>query len=140
MEEKKIDSATAVKDFGSWCEAVGLDYDESAMSSEDQKAFEVLKNRIVKAIQEGSCIVDGDKIEYTLGSRYEGQMAGMKITVGAPTGKVFLGMDGFKDTQTMHKLHGAMSALTGLDVGVFSKLSIKDWKFFQSVLTLFLTA
>lgn len=138
MSEIKIDNVTAVKDFESWCDAVGIDYDESSMSSEDQKGFVDLKNRIVKAIQEGSCVVDGDKIEYTLGNRYEGQMAGMKIIVGMPTGRVFLGMDGYKDTQAIHKLHGAMSALTGFDVGFFAKMNIKDWKFFQSVLTLFL--
>jgi len=137
--ENKLTEELALTEYTNWCEANGIEYDEAGMSDDEKKDYEGLKNRIVKAIQQGKAVVDGDNIIYTL-SNYEGNMDGMKINVSAPTGKVFLGMDGYKETQQMHRMHGAMSALTGLDIGVFAKLKLGDWRFFQSVLTLFLSA
>lgn len=139
MEENKIDYDTAAKDFENWCDANDIDYDVAGMNAEDKEDFEPLKERIIKEIRKGSAIIDGENIEYTLSNKYEGKMSGMKVKIQHPTGAVFTGMDGYKDTQKMHQLHGSMSAMTGLDVGVFAKMRIRDWKFFQAVLQLFLS-
>ena len=138
--ENKISKEMAETEFKNWCELNDLECDESVMNEEDQKAFVPLKERIVKAIMKGNAVVDGETIEYTLNDSYEGNMAGMKITINSPTARMFSGMDGYKDTQHVKKLQGAMSALCGIDVGVFSKMKIPDWKFFQSVCVLFMNA
>lgn len=138
--EDKITKEMAEEEFKNWCEANELDCDETSMNEEDKSAFEPLKNRIVKAIQKGVAVIDGDVIEYTLSEKYEGSMAGMKIKINPPTARLFSGMDGYKDTQMIKKLQGAMSALCGIDIGVFSKMTIPDWKFFQSVCVLFMNA
>lgn len=138
--ENKISKEMAEEEFKNWCEANELDCDETSMNEEDKAAFEPLKNRIVKAIQKGVVVIDGDTIEYTLSGKYEGSMAGMKIKINSPTARLFSGMDGYKDTQMIKKLQGAMSALCGIDIGIFSKMTIPDWKFFQSVCVLFMNA
>lgn len=140
MEENKISKEMAEDEFKKWCELNDLDCDESVMSDEDKAAFEPLKNRIVKAIEKGVAVIDGDTIEYTLSEKYEGSMAGMKITINPPTGRMFSGMDGYKDTQQIKKIQGAMSALCGVDTGVFNKMKIADWKFFNNVCILFMNA
>lgn len=138
-ETQTISSETAERDFNSWCEAVGIEFDAAEANEEEVKDFARLKKTIVKAIQERRCVVDGDSLEYTLGNYETDFMNHKTVKIAPPTGKLFLGMDGYKDTQQMHKLYGAMSALSGLDVGVFSKMKIVDWKFFQAVLVLFLS-
>ncbi|MCQ2087882.1 MAG: hypothetical protein MJZ37_07500 [Bacilli bacterium] len=138
-KEIVIAEEIAEKDFTAWCEANEIDCDVNMMSDEEKKDFEPLKKRIVKAIMEGRCEVDDDQLSYTLGNYESDNLTGKVIKIKSPTGKLFLGTDGYKETQSVHKLHGAMSALTGLDVGYFGLMNIKDWKFFQSVLQLFLS-
>lgn len=138
-KEFKVSEDIAEKDFKDWCEANEIDCDMDMMNEEEKKDFEPLKKRIVKAIMEGRCVVEDNVISYTLGTYESTKLSGKEIKINSPTGKLFLGTDGYKDTQNVHKLHGAMSALTGLDVGFFGLMNIKDWKFFQSVLQLFLS-
>lgn len=138
--EDKISKELAEEEFVKWCELNDLDCDEALMNDEDKAAFEPLKARIVKAIQKGSAVIDGDTLEYTLSDKYEGGMAGMKITVNPPTARMFAGMDGYKETQQIKKIQGAMSALCGVDVGVFAKMKVPDWKFFNAVCILFMSA
>lgn len=140
MEENKITLEMAEEEFKNYCEAVDLDCDESVMSEEDLAAFLPHKEKIVKAIQKGTAIIDDDTIEYTLSPKSDGNLAGMKIKIGRPNAKMFSGMDGFKETQTVKRTQGAMSALCGLDIGVFTKMEIKDWKFFNAVCSLFLAS
>ena len=140
MEGNKITNEMAEEEFNSWCELNGVDCDESLMSEEDRDAFKPLKNKIIKAIKDGRAVIDGEKIEYTLSDKYEGKMAGLKIVVDSPTAKLFMGTDGYKETQHIRRMQGAMSALTGLDIGDFAKMNIPDWKFFQAVCVLFMNA
>lgn len=138
-KEYKVSKDIAEKDFKDWCEANEIDCDMDMMNEEEKKDFEPLKKRIVKAIMEGRCVVDGDELKYTLSAKNEGGLSGKEIKVASPTGKTVLGLDGYKDTQGVHKLHGVMSALTGLDIGFFAKMRMSDWSFLQSVAQLFLS-
>ena len=61
------------------------------------------------------------------------------MKIGAPSGAIYSGMDGYKETQNVHRLNGAMSAMTGLDVGIFPKLDLRDYSFFKAVVQLFLS-
>jgi hypothetical protein len=47
-------------------------------------------------------------------------------------------MDSFKEKESIHKLHGFISAMTGEEVKNFSKIDIVDWKFFNAIASLFL--
>lgn len=140
MEEFKVTKEQAEEEFKRWCETVDLDCDEAEMNEEDYKSFLPHKNKIVKAIMKGVAVIDGENMEYTLSDKSVDGLAGKKITIPRPSAKLFSGMDGFKETQNIKRTQGAMSALCGLDIGVFTKMEIPDWKFFNAVCMLFLAS
>ena len=101
IAEKEIDFAE--REFINYCEANEIDHDEMAMDDDDRKTFVKMKNRFMKAVNEKRLIVDGTTLVYTV-SRFS-QTEGEKLTIARPTGKDFIAMDGFKDTQQMQKFN-----------------------------------
>lgn len=136
----KISKETANRDFESWADALGIEYDMDVMNSEEKADFERIKAPIIKAIVDGRCVVDGNSLEYTIKTCVAAEgLAGRNVKIGAPSGAIYSGMDGYKETQNVHRLNGAMSAMTGLDVGIFPKLDLRDYSFFKAVVQLFLS-
>ena len=136
----KISKETANKDFESWADALGIEYDTDGMNAEEKADFERIKAPIIKAIVDGRCVVDGNSLEYTIKTCVAAEgLAGRNVKIGAPSGAIYSGMDGYKETQNVHRLNGAMSAMTGLDVGIFPKLDLRDYSFFKAVVQLFLS-
>ena len=138
-KEVKIDRETAVAEFERFCEANEIDYNESAMTENEQEAFKPLKERFVKACMDGRVEVDGRNIKYTV-SEHSAGCAGDVVVIKRPTGHAFMALDGFNDKQSIHKLQGFASAITDKDVRYFSKMDMGDWMFFQGVISLFLAA
>lgn len=137
-KEVKIDKETAVAEFERFCEANEIDYDESAMTTEDIEAFKPLKERFIKGCMNGRVEVDGRNIQYTV-SALSDNAAGDVVTIKRPTGHAFVAMDNYNDKQSVHKLQGFVSAMTGKEVKYFSKIDISDWLFFRDIATLFLS-
>lgn len=136
----KISKEVANKDFESWADALGIEYDTDGMNAEEKADFERVKAPIIKAIVDGRCVVDGNSLEYTIKTCAAAEgLAGRNVKIGAPSGAIYSGMDGYKETQNVHRLNGAMSAMTGLDVGIFPKLDLRDYSFFKAVVQLFLS-
>ena len=135
----KISKETANRDFESWADALGIEYDMDGMNTEEKADFERLKSPIIKAIVDGRCVVDGNSLEYTIKTCAAEGLVGRNVKIGAPSGAIYSGMDGYKETQNVHRLNGAMSAMTGLDVGIFPKLDLRDYSFFKAVVQLFLS-
>jgi len=135
--EKYADDMAAAE-FASYCEANDIDHDEAAMNEEDLKDFQAIKKRFVKACKQGRVIVEGQKIIYTNSNFSPQGYAGQKVTITRPGGSAFTAMDGFKDTQAIHKLHAFCSAMTGMEVKWFSNLDITDWQFYRDIATCFL--
>ena len=136
----KISKETANRDFESWADALGIEYDTDGMNAEEKADFERIKAPIIKAIVDGRCVVDGNSLEYTIKTCAAAEgLAGRNVKIGAPSGAIYSGMDGYKETQNVHRLNGAMSAMTGLDVGIFPKLDLRDYSFFKAVVQLFLS-
>ena len=127
-KEVKIDRETAVAEFERFCEVNEIDYDESAMTTEDIEAFK----------PNGRVEVDGRNIQYTV-SALSDNAAGDVVTIKRPTGHAFVAMDNYNDKQSVHKLQGFVSAMTGKEVKYFSKIDISDWLFFRDIATLFLS-
>jgi hypothetical protein len=134
----KIDRATAEAEFESYCEANDIDCDIDGMKDEDREAFEPLKERFVKACMQGRVEVDGRDLKYT-NSDFSPKEFKETVTITRPTGHCFVAMDGYKDNQSVHKLQGFVSAMTGKEVKYFSKLDNKDWLFYRDIATLFLS-
>lgn len=138
-KEDKISQEAAEAEFISYCEANDIDHDELAMDEDDKKNFLPIKKRFIKACRQGRVmVVNGMKLEYTI-SKISPFDAEGKVTINRPTGQAFIGMDGFKEQQSIHKLQGFISAMTGKEVAYFSKIDIEDWLFFRNIATLFLS-
>ena len=137
-KEVKIDRETAVAEFERFCKANEIDYDESAMTTEDAEAFKPLKERFINACMDGRVEVDGRNIKYTV-SEYSADSSGDVVVIKRPTGHAFMAMDNYSDKQSVHKLQGFVSAMTGKEVKYFSKIDISDWLFFRDIATLFLS-
>jgi hypothetical protein len=128
----------AEQEFINYCDANEIDHDEYTMDDDDRKAFQKIKSRFVKAVNEKRLVVDGTKIIYTV-SRFSGT-AGEKLTISRPTGKDFIAMDGFKDTQQMQKFNAFISSIAEKEKSYVSRLDLLDRQFLQDIGMLFLTA
>jgi hypothetical protein len=135
----KIDIETAETEFMRYCESNDFEIEETAMSDEEKESFADIKKWFIKCCREGRVEVDGMNLKYTVSKLSPEGFAGDVVTIKRPGGNAFMGMDSFKDRESVHKLHGFMSAMTGKEVKYFSKLDIADWKFFQAVSSLFLS-
>jgi hypothetical protein len=138
-QKYKIDLETADAEFQRYCESNDFETDETAMSDEEKVSFVDIKKRFIKCCQEGRVEVDGMNLKYTVSKLSPEGFAGDVVTIKRPGGNAFAGMDNFKDRESVHKLHGFMSAITGKEIKYFSKVDIADWKFFQAVSSLFLS-
>lgn len=138
MSDEKMTREQAENEFIAWCEENEIDCDVSDMSEDMAQAFNSTKNDFVKAMRAGRLVIDGTGFEYTVSKFSPEGYAGEKVKIDRPSGNIWLAMDGKKDTDRMHKMQNAMSALTGKDTGWFSHLDAKDWHFFMGAASLFL--
>jgi len=137
-DKNVFDRKTAEAEFVRYCEANDIDCDMDGMTDDEKKDFEPIKNRFVKACMRGRVKVDGTDLEYTISDFTPPPFKGQKITVKRSGGQSFMGMDGYKDTQSVHKMNGFLSAMTGQETSFFAKIDGADWLFFRDIATLFL--
>lgn len=138
VKNNKFSDETAAAEFFSYCEANDLDHDEAGMNEEDLKSFLTIKKRFIKACKQGRVVVDDTNILYINSDRSPQGYSGEQVKITRPKGSAFSGMDGNKDTQTIRRLHGFCSAMTGKDISYFTYLDIIDWYFYRDIATLFL--
>jgi hypothetical protein len=132
------DQQTAEAEFDRYCEANDLDHDMDGMTDEEKKDFEAIKRRFIKACKQGRVKVDGTSLKYIVSSFSPPGFAGKEITIARSGGQSFIGMDNYKDTQSVHKTNGFLSAMTGQETSFFAKIDGKDWLFFRDIANLFL--
>jgi hypothetical protein len=137
-KKNKIDKETAEAEFVSFCEANDIDCDMDGMTDEDKADFEPIKKRFIAACCQGRITVDGGKITYTPSNFTKAEFRN-PVEIKRPDGHAFMAMDGYKETQSIHKLHGFLSAMTGQEIVYFSKIDGGDWLFFRDIGTLFLS-
>jgi indole-3-glycerol phosphate synthase len=137
-EKEIIKISFEVQEFFNWCDANDIDREVDDMDDEDRKSFNKIKNHFVKAIKEKRLTIDGTNIVYTV-SRFS-PSAGQSITISRPTGKDFLAMDGFKETQQMQKFNAFCASIAGEEKSFVSKLDVFDRQLIQDIGTLFITA
>jgi hypothetical protein len=136
---KKIDRETAESEFIRYCENNGIEHEETAMNDEEKDTFSDIKKRFIDNCTDGRVEVDGTSLKFTLSNFSPENFKGETIIIKRPSGNAFTAMDGWKEKESVHKLLGFMSAMTGKEVKYFSKIDIVDWKFFNSIATLFLS-
>ena len=136
---KKIDRETAEAEFNLFCDNNRIEREESAMNDDEKKSFKEHKRRFVLACMDGRAEVDGTSVKYKISDFSPEGFKGEIVIAKRPGGNAFSAMDGYKEEQSVHKLLGFFSAMTGKDTKYFSKIDIIDWKFFDSVSALFLS-
>ena len=140
MNSEKIDRETAKSEFINYCKNNGLEHEETAMNEEEKETFTEIKKRFIDNCTQGRVEVDGTSLKYTLSNFSPDGFKGETVIIKRPSGSAFTAMDGWKEREGVHKLLGFLSSMTGKEVKYFSKLDIIDWKFFNSIATLFLSS
>jgi hypothetical protein len=138
-KKNKIDRETAEAEFAAFCEANDIDCDEDGMTDEDKADFKPIKRRFITACMQGRVTLEGRNIIYTP-SEFTKEEFRDSVEIKRPDGHAFMAMDGYKETQSIHKLHGFVSAMTGQETKYFSKIDGRDWLFFRDIGMLFLSA
>ena len=133
-----IDRKTAEAEFERYCNANDLDCDMDNMNDDEKKDFEPMRKRFVKACMQGRVKVDGTDLIYTISDFTQPPFRGREVTIKRCDGKSYMGMDNYKDMQSVRRLHAILAEMTGQEIGFFAKLDSKDWKFFKDIATLFL--
>jgi len=136
---KKIDRETAESEFVQFCENNGIEHDETAINDEEKNSFSEIKRHFINACMDGRVEVDGTSLKYTVSKFSPDGFKGEVLTIKRPAGQSFVAMDGWKDERSVQRLLGFFSANVGKDMKYFTKLDIIDWKFLNSIATLFLS-
>jgi hypothetical protein len=137
-EKEESETTFEEQEFINYCEANEIDHDECGMDEDDRKAFQKIKARFMKAVNEKRLVIDDTKIIYTV-SRFS-ETAGEKLTISRPKGRDFIAMDGFKDTQQMQKFNAFIASIAGKEKSYVARLDVLDRQILQDIGTLFLTA
>lgn len=134
----EVSKDMAQKEFEDYCEANDLDCNIDGMNDEDKKSLEKVRKRFIRACMQGRVKVNGQLLVYTISDFSPNGYKGREIEIKRPGGHAFAGMDGYKETQNVHRLNGFLSAMTGQEVVFFSKIDGSDWQFFRDISLLFL--
>lgn len=139
MPDKKKDPRVAREPaelfFEEWAEAMDLDFDTAFMDEDDVNGFNKQKNKVVKALMDGSAKLNDDKeIVYTARN---GRSAHKEaITFRERTGRSAMKMDGKKKGQDVHKLYAIMADMAGLHEKDFAGMVGIDAKFCETICVL----
>jgi hypothetical protein len=135
----KVALEQAEQEFDVFCEAWNIDNEYETMTEDDQTGFLRLRRSILRDIRKGKATVseDGVKINLTL-LKSVGDLT--DVTIKIPEGVSYLDADKYKPGQGIHRLHAFISAASGLNPKILSRMSAVDVKFLHNVATLFLAS
>ena len=139
MDESKvkINEDLAFNEVERWADAMKVDL--YVKDAEGNKVLDSAVSSLVKAVQEGSLIVnDKSEFEYTVSEASPEKIAGTVLVFKRPNGAAFLSLDKFKATEGNHKIVSMASSCTGQDISWFSKLDGYDYKIVQYIASFFI--
>ncbi len=135
VNAKKIDAETAAVEFDRFVDAMDLDLDTRDMDSEDKTALNKQKSRVIRAIQQGSLVVnDSGEAAYTPcrpGSKHSDP-----IVFHERTGASLMAMDGKKKNHDVSKTYAVMADMCRVHPSVFAGLVGTDVKVCEALFAL----
>lgn len=133
--ENKVDGETAKTEFDRFVESMDLDLDTADMDSEDLTAFNKQKNRILRAIERGTLIVNenGEAVYTPQHSRSKYKEP---LTFHERTGASLMAMDGKKKNHDVTKTYAVMADMCRVHPGVFAGLVGTDVKLCEAIFAL----
>ena len=135
MKKQVIDKETALSEFLRFGEEMELDFDRSSMNEDELDTFQHLENTLVKAVMNGSLIFD-EQAHPIFTPQRSGDVAPLKFR--EPTGATLMSMDKKRKNEDVGRQNAVMAELAKVPPVTFAKMSLKDYKVCQSVVTLFL--
>lgn len=131
----KISSEIAEKEFQRFADDMDLDLDPTAMNDEDKESLTDSRRRMVRAIQDGSMIINSSGLpEYTP----RRSKRDTPITFYEPTGASLLAIDQAKRNADVSKTFKILAEITKETPALFSALMVSDVKVCTAVLGLFM--
>lgn len=133
---EKIALEVAEAEFERMCRSRRIDLEEM-LDGKDDGEFLALKGRIVRTIQRGELIVDGENGDPT----YLPPVPGAKpLRFYKPTGATFMAMDGVggKEVGQIGRMVGVLADMTRTPKGEIAKLEAPDFQFCCTLANLFL--
>lgn len=122
----------ALLEFNRFADEMDLDIDELVMNDEDLDSFGKHKRKIIKAITNGSLIInDNGEAVYTPVKAGCGE-----LTFHEKDGASLMSMDGKKKNQSMHQTFAVMAALTKTHSSTFAKMKGVDLNVCMSIFLL----
>lgn len=135
MQEEVLSRDVALLEFDRFAEQMDLDLDPASMDEDDLAGFTKQKNRILKALQNGSLIInDAGEAVYTPKnprSNYD-----KPITFHERTGASLMAMDGKKKGHDMAKTYAIMGDMCKVHPNTFAGLAGIDVKVCEAVFAL----
>ena len=135
MKDYKVVKEVAENEFFRFLEKMDIEVDFDEMSDDDTKDFSTCKNKLVKAIMQGSLIINDEGLPVYTPTRSDNKDP---ITFNEASGSTILQTDKSKSNQTIHKIYASMAELTKTTPSLFSKMKMKDLNICMSICTLFL--
>lgn len=133
--EQKVAHDVALDEFNRFCESMDIDNNTEAMTEEDAKSFEEPKGVIIRAIMEGSLLINDDgEPEYTpKNSPKVGN-----LTFREPNGADYMAMDRKKEGQNIAKMWTLAESVTKSAPGTIANLRNRDLKVVRAIMQLFM--
>lgn len=135
IKEQVVAQEVAEDEFNRFCDSMDIDNNTEAMTEEDEKSFKGPKETIIRAIMQGSLIVndDGEPVYTPRNSPKVGE-----LTFREPNGADYMAMDRKKDGQNISKMWAMADAVTKSTPGAISNLRNRDLKVVQAIMQLFM--
>lgn len=138
MSEKKemvVALEMANAEFDRFVDAMDLELDEAYMDEEDLNSFRRQKNRILKAIQNGSLVIsEAGEAVYT--PRNKSTKRQEPITFHERTGASLMAMDGKKKNSDVAKTYAIMGDMCKVHPSVFAGMAGTDIKVCEALFAL----
>lgn len=133
--EPKVAREVAQDEFNRFCDSMDIDNNTDAMTEEDAKSFEEPKGVIIRAIMEGSLLINDDgEPEYTpKNSPKVGN-----LTFREPNGADYMAMDRKKEGQNIAKMWTLAESVTKSSPGTIANLRNRDLKVVRAIMQLFM--
>lgn len=133
--EQKVAHDVALDEFNRFCDSMDIDNNTDAMTEEDAKSFEEPKGVIIRAIMEGSLLINDDgEPEYTpKNSPKVGN-----LTFREPNGADYMAMDRKKEGQNIAKMWTLAESVTKSAPGTIANLRNRDLKVVRAIMQLFM--
>ena len=134
MAEAKVSLEVCESEFERFAEAMGLEFDPTTMGEDDKKSLSAAKDRLFKAMQAGSLVIDeSGRAVFTpqMGDK-------SPITFNEPMGSSLMAMDQKKKDHDVAKMFAFMADSTKQPPSRFAAMANRDLKVCQSITMLFL--